>query len=260
MKNKLALFATPLVMLATTGTAVANMNMDCCPSFYLGADAQLRHMPFQKDFGGNILKKNYPQGNFFAGFKFNNCIGIEAGYEVTKKKSGNKLHAPSDFIFGTTIEPLNPPDLVAISERSRASSRIHGWNLNLVGFLPVWCEEYNLSLLGSVGLAQLKLKTRHTRTTTETVTVFDDTETAIGTANEVFIGNRAYNKRKVVLRLGAGIQHMLTECFGLRVLVNWENTNKLRTQGRNLENGLTVSSVARLKNSFNYGLGVFTTF
>ncbi len=262
MKKKLALFGSPLLMLVTSGAAVANMNfMDCCPSFYAGADAQLRHMPFQKDFGGNILKKNYPQGNFFAGFKLNNCIGIEAGYEVSKKKTGNRVHSPADLIFGTTIEPLDPPFLVGISETSHASTRINGWNLNLVGFMPVWCEEYNLNLIGSVGLAQLRLKTHNRRTTRETVTLYDPiTDAAIGLADEVTVTNAAYNKRKVVLRLGAGVQHMLTECFGVRVLVNWENTAKLRAQGRRPDTGLTLSSVSRLKNSFNYGLGVFTTF
>jgi hypothetical protein len=249
-------------MIATTGTAVANMNvMDCCPSFYVGADAQVRHMPFQKDFGGNVLKKNYPQGNFFAGFKFNDCIGIEAGYEVSKKKSGNRVHAPTDSVFGTSTEPLDPPFLVGISETSHAHSKIQGWNLNLVGFLPVWCEEYHLSLLGSVGLAQLKHKTRNRLTTTETVTIFDaETDEPIGVRNDVFIGNTNYNKRKVVLRLSGGIQHMLTDCFGIRALVNWENTSKLHAQGRSVERRVRVDSIARAKNSFIYGLGVFTVF
>lgn len=261
MKKKLALLASPLVLLFTTDTVVANMSfMDCCPSFYAGADAQARYMPFQKDFGGNILNKNYPQGNFFAGFKLNNCIGIEAGYEVSKKKSGTRIHAPTDLVFGTTVEPLDPPAIVGIRDISRASSKIYGWNLNLVGFLPVWCEEYNVSLIGSVGLAYLKMKVSNRRSNTITTTVFDPVDQRIGLEDIQDFTHRKYNKSKTVLRLSGGIQHMLSECFGLRLMVNWENTSKLRARGRDVETNLLGQSIARAKNSFNYGLGIFTAF
>lgn len=262
MKKKLALLASPLVLLLS-GTAVANMNfMDCwCPSFYAGADAQARYMPFQKDFGGNILNKNYPQGNFFAGFKLNNCIGIEAGYEVSKKKVGNKIHAPTDLVFGTTVEPVDPPAIVGIRDISHTTSRINGWNLNLVGFLPVCCEEYNLSLIGSVGLTHLKMKVSNRRTNTITASVFDPITGQPSSFEDILdLTNRKYNKTKTVLRLSGGIQHMLCECFGVRVMVNWENTAKLSTRGRDIESNLLQKSIVRAKNSFNYGLGVFTTF
>ncbi len=253
MKKKLALLVTPLVMLAT-GTAVANTNMmGCCLSPYLGVDAQIRHMPFQKDFGGNVLKKNYPQGNFFAGLRLD-YFGLEAGYTVSKKKHGTRNNVNGAPVFGVAPAPLGPLEL-STTQIHRATSRIHGWNFNLMGYLPIFCPENHVELVGGVGISQFKHRAHRTLSATS---VFEGD--VPGTTDiELDVVNTHFNKRKAVLRLTGGIQHMLTDCFGIRALVNWENTAKLRIQGRDDETG-ERGFLARTKNSFNYGLGVFTNF
>ena len=247
-------------MLATAGTAAADM--DLCLTPYVGVDAQIRHMPFQKDFGGNVLKKNYPQGNFFAGLKFNDYVGIEAGYEVSKKKSATKTHNNSDVIFGNRVIQEDPFTTVT-SIKSDASSKIHGWNLNLVGFLPILCDDNSLQLIGSVGLAQLKLKSKNLVTFS---TSSEDLDPSSG--NVIFTPNTtttlsSYQKRKVVLRIGTGVQHMITDCIGIRGLVTWENTSKLNAKPKSSNGAPTIlpaSEKAKTKNSFQYGLGIFTVF
>lgn len=243
VKKQLALLTAPVILLAAAGTAVADMDFGCLTP-YVGVDAQMRHMGYQKQFGGNSLKKNYPQGNFFAGLKFNDCVGVELGYEISTKKSHSRTLPNTDVVFGRTIN-FAPP--FTFTSTSTASSKIHGWNLNLVGYLPVLCEDNSLSLIGSVGVAQLKVRA-HTKIRT---TVFEPGETPVFTD-----ANLHFHKSKAVLRLAGGAQYMMTECIGVRGLVTWENTSKFKMH-RLRE---TARFVAKPKNTFIYGLGVFTQF
>ena len=254
VKKTLALFVPSLLMLAAAGTATADM--DLCLTPYVGVDAQIRHMPFQKDFGGNVLKKNYPQGNFFAGLKFNDYVGIEAGYEVSKKKSRSVKHNNSDIVFGKPLEQNEPPFIPSVENISYGTSKIYGWNANLMGFLPIFCEDNSLQLIGSVGIAQLKIKSKNELKSLETTATLDSiTEEINGSTQNTIIFNMHYKKRKAVLRLSSGIQNMITDCIGIRALVTWENTAKLR-----VTTGTKVFNTEKPKNSFKYGLGIFTSF
>ena len=257
MKKRLGLLASPLIMLSVAGTAMADM--DLCLTPYVGVDAQIRHMPFQKNFGGNVLKKNYPQGNFFAGLKFNQYVGVEFGYEASKKKSRKVTHDNSDIVFGEPLEQVDPPFLLGIDHASHSSSKINGWNANLVGFFPILCEDNSLQLIGSIGVAQLKLKAKNTLSVTE-VTSIDVAGIIPGTETEIHPFNTHFTKKKAVLRLSGGIQNMITDCIGIRALVTWENTAKLKGKGKRIEIGEATFSVVKPKNSFNYSLGIFTSF
>ena len=270
MKKKLALLATPLMMFSLADSAIAGIDcMDLCLTPYVGADAQMRHMGFEKDFGGNALKKNYPQGNFFAGLKFNQYVGVEFGYEASKKKPRSVTHNNSDIVFGSPLQQGEPTDL-GFDDTSHSSSKINGWNTNLVGFLPIFCEDNSLQLIGSVGVAQLKIRSKNSLKNVLVITTFDpNTGEPNGTQSITTIGNRDFTKRKAVLRISSGIQNMITDCIGIRALVTWENTAKLKAHGKLIsltENGTsialseTIRRISKPKNSFNYGLGIFTSF
>ena len=262
MKKKLALLATPLMMFSLADSAIAGIDcMDLCLTPYVGADAQIRHMGFKKDFGGNALKKNYPQGNFFAGLKFNPYVGIEFGYEASKKKSRKVKHNNSDIVFGAPLEQVEPGDL-SVDNTSHSSSKTDGWNANLVGFFPIICEDNSLQLIGSIGMAQLKIKSKNSLDKVLVTTTFDPiTDEPTGTEALAEINNRAFTKRKAVLRISSGIQNMITDCIGIRALVMWENTTKLKAHGKLISSGEeTTQRITKPKNSFNYGLGIFTYF
>lgn len=244
MKKELTLLSTPLIMLAAAGSA--NAGMSFCLTPYAGVDAQVRHMSFQKKFGGNVLKKNYPEGNFFAGLKFNDYIGIEAGYEVSKKKSRANPLNNTDIVLGAGL--INDP---LVTYKNSASTKIHGWNLNLSGYLPIFCEDNSLNLIGSVGLAQLKLRIRERLT----LTIQEPGETPVSFERNVHL--LKHNKHKAVLRLAGGAQYMITDCVGVRGLVTFENTSKLKTPGISSTHSALI---AKPKNTFIYGLGIFTSF
>ncbi len=260
-----ATFAKPILFTVTLfmSTHVLGSEWwDCCCGLdaYAGIDAQMRHMPFQKNFGGNILKRRYPEGNVFAGMKFNDYVGIEAGYEFSKKQHSTKTHQVGEVVFGLPIPPPEP-ELSSITYVSRASSKVNGFNLNLIGFLPILCEEYHTQLIGSVGIATLKTRIRNALTTTSVELI----ETILNPSGVPFTtvkpDNSLYKKRKTLFRMTAGIQYM-TNCFiGIRGLVTWENTAQLKTRGKEIETGqISVGDFAKPKKSLVYGLGVFRHF
>lgn len=251
-----------LLFIFTTLTAthiLASEQACCCwLDAYAGIDAQLRHMPFQKHFGGNVLKHRYPQGNVFAGVKFNEYVGVEAGYEFSKKQRSTKTHPVGDVVFGQPITPAEiSPFSITNTSKSRASSKIRGFNLNLVGYLPILCIEYNTQLIGSIGLAALKSRSRNTLTRTEVDQIFFDPITGDpidGTETNITSTTTSFKKHKTVFKFSAGIQKMLTPCIGVRALVSRENSSKIKARGsRN-------TSIAKLKHSSIYGVGVFTAF
>lgn len=246
MKKPWTLLAAPLVMCAVSNNAFAGL--DCCFTPYVGADAQIRHMEFKRNLGGNALKKNYPQGNFFAGLKLNECVGVELGYTIAGKKSRTVKHNNSDIVFGLPLE--QPTPLVpAINSVTHNASKVDGWNLNLVGFYPILCEDNSLQLIGSIGVTQLKIRTKNiTEATFVSSTVVTETD------------HIHFKKRKAVLRLSGGVQNMLTDCIGIRALVTWENSAKLSVHGKDINTAQVTRFIAKPENSFSYGLGVFTVF
>lgn len=257
-KKKLGLWVSPLIMLTAAGTAMADI--DFCFAPYAGVDAQIRHLDFKKNFGGNALKKNYPQGNFFAGFKFHEYVGLEFGYTVSEKKTAHVRHDNADIVFGAPLAQPRPL-IPSVGSSSHSSAKIKGWNANVVGFFPILCEDDSLQLLGSIGVAQLKVKIKHTLTTTfnaidgtQDIDIID-TDLLNSTPNKKF-----HKKYKPLLRISGGIQNMLTNCIGVRALVTWENTAKLKTAGRDVASGVTTLTMIKPKSSVNYGLGIFWSF
>lgn len=255
-------YATQLAIISLASTAMMQTahaaDWDCCYSLdaYAGVDAQMRRMHFQKNFGGNILKHRYPEGNIFAGVKFNDYVGIEAGYEFSKKQHSTKVHQVGDVVFGVPIPPVRP-GFLSITNASRASSKLTGFNLNLMGFLPIFCKEYNTQLIGSVGFVNLKSRTRNIITERDTFEIFNPDLEII---TETVTFNSQYKKHKTILKYSAGIQWMATNCLGIRGLVTRENTAKLRARGRDIQTGQILQEIAKLKNASIYSFGVFTTF
>jgi hypothetical protein len=244
-------------------TATAN----CIPlaNPYIGMDAQVRHIKFKHNFGQNILKYRYPQGNFFGGFMLNSHLGIEGGYQFSKKQYTSRIDKPNDIILGFPLTDFAYSPYRTDDNRSNAYSKINGWNLNLIGTLPIPHTESNFQLIGSIGASHLQLKAKNTLTHTRTI-VFPMLDAPIV---DTYVHPVHFKKRKTVLRLSGGFQYKTTDSIGFRVLLGWENTAKLeaKAQTRSVAK-YTVYSARRLralsrakpKNSIHYGVGIFFVF
>ncbi len=201
---------------------------------YVGADAKWNQMKFKNSAGGNVIAKNYPQGNLFAGLKFNEWVGVELGFENTAKKNRNVTLPGGANFFGVELPPGGSDFHVS------TKTKIDGFNANVVGFYPIM-EECSLSLFGSLGLARLKLKTRASFT--------------VGSDPEVTMRN--FVKRTLVPRATVGIQKMLNECIGVRAMLTWEKTSAFKTiYVKETESATFI----RPKDSASVGLGIFYNF
>ena len=213
---------------------MATQDFVSCEDFapYVGVDAKWNSMRFKKTAGDNLIQKNYPQGNLFGGVKFNDYFGLELGYESTTRRNKTATAAVGDNFFGDIVDPPEPVNY------SKTKTKISGFHLNVVGFYPI-CEEYCLSLFGSLGLAQLKLKSH--------------LDFSVPT-NPRVVG-LDFSKQKLVPRATLGIQHMLCENIGVRAMFGWERTSAFKNV--KAKNSTLFMSP---KDSVSIGLGVFYNF
>lgn len=238
MKKKLALLAAPIAMLAASTAMAANF---CGVTPYVGADAELRHMNFQRDFGRNLFTHNYPQGNLYAGVQINEYLAVEGGYETTEIKHRTNTLRTGDTVTGILIDE---PDTSLVIN---STGQVKGLHANLIGLLPI-CDLYRLKLIGMVGYARLQANFVRT-----SISLTDPTGTFLLNASEQ---TRTYKARKSILRLGAGLQHMINCNWGVRAMLKWEDTKRFKIAGE----GGDVPSSIRARNSFIYSIGTFYTF
>lgn len=246
------------ISLMSTQTLASEFNF--CLEPYIGMDAQARRMPFKKNFGDNVFQHRfYPEINMFAGLKFNDYLGFEAGYELSKHQKNTKRVLPGQIVFGAPI-PSPDPRFNDVTNTNRTCSKLNGFNINLMGFLPIFCEEYNTQLIGSVGIASLNIKTRNTVTEigSQTITLLNPTE--IVPVQRIEANTSHYKSRKWTFRASTGIQYLTPYWLGIRALITWENTNKFKRQGTDFGTGLAMNEYAKLKNSLIYRIGAYIPF
>lgn len=201
---------------------------------YIGADIQIRKMPFKQEFGDDLFKKKSMQGNFYLGFKVNENFGFEIGHQVADKKDRNTV---------TSAAPrLGKVQNILPGFKETGTRQIKGWNLSLVSFLPL-STEYKISAIGMVGLSSLEVRLK-------------DVVVLPGVALNLHRETK-FKQRKSVLRLGGGVQKMFSDSFGVRTTVVWENTSRFNNVTQNYA-GNTYT--AKLKDSWTYGIGAFVMF
>lgn len=216
-------FVAPKILAAT--------ERECAP--YIGGDVQIRKMPFKQGFGDDLFKKESIQGNFYLGFKVNKYFGFEIGHQVANKK---------DRDVPSAVTRLGQAGgLAAASETG--TRQIKGWNLNVIGFLPI-SNEYQMSMIGIAGLSSLEVRLKYAGSN------------PIG-GGGAFREQIKFKQRKNVLRLGGGVQKMFSDSFGIRTTVVWENTSRFNNITQNYT-GRTYT--AKLKDSWTYGIGAFIMF
>lgn len=204
---------------------------------YIGVNAKWRHVKWEKTRGDDVFNKNLPEGDVYAGIQFCDYLAIEGGYEATSRVSRNVVATTQFLTFPLTLPP----------ESFTTKVQLKGWHADIVGLIPVWDD--CLSILGSLGMASLKAY-HQIYETADSVGPFPD--------DLIASSLRTFKKHKSVLKWGVGLQQMLTNCAGVRLMYNWEQTSKFR----NLRPQGFPNSVLRVSmgNSQGVGLGVFILF
>lgn len=211
---------------------------------YIGLDAQWRYMDFQKGFGQNLVKPNYPQGNIYLGIKFNPYVGIDAGYERTISKTRRTTLLGGDTWFKKIIDDTFPNRFNIFD----TTTKIKGPHINIIGFLPI---NDHLELIGSIGIARLKIQITNVQSMMANITLVPP-------------DSFEFVKSKWISRINLGAQYKLTDQFGIRATGGWESTAGMKDitlTSSTLPPLLTPEGlVAKLKNSINFGFGLFYNF
>lgn len=211
---------------------------ETCLRPYVGLDGQLRTLQYGSNNGGNIFAKNFPQINGYVGLAFNECFAVELGYEYAFKQKRTVRLGPGDNFFGANI----PEGDFLVNSSSANIQGVHG---SLVGRYPIWdCP--NIKLLATIGMTYLR--------TNLSMTAVED---SFGTLEPI---TDRFNQSKLVARLGGGLEHMITDCIGVRGLIVWEDTSQFKRIRASTEGGGTFNGVAGLRSSLNYSLGLFMIF
>lgn len=196
---------------------------------YSGADLQSRHMHFRRGYSDNLVKDHYLQSNAYVGFRLHEWVGLEMGYQHAYQAASKTLFDGKDFF---SVE--SPADY-----NTKVRTKIAGPHMNVVGFLPIPAAPCDLTLIGSVGLARLKLNID----------------------GGVFVDASEFNpssfiKRAWIPQASLGIQHMINTHFGIRGMLGWEKTSRFS----NVPEFSKPHLSANLKNSTISSLGVFYKF
>lgn len=173
---------------------------DCEPQFYVGGQAIASRLDFSSEDKSPVIKKiakslrkTRAGAGAFVGARFNENVGLEAGYEfLGKGKSTTSNAIFSNVIFKT------------IKMRENSSNAY----VDVMGYLPV---DASTDLIGSVGAGYLNTKLKATVTDTDA-------------AGKSFSAKTT--RHMVGPRVGVGAQYKVTDNIGARVMVNYQHGKK----------------------------------
>lgn len=225
---------------------------------YAGAETSIRKMRFKNNFGNNIFQDPlYTELNFFVGYKINKYFGMEVGYSLSETKINSKNAKNGLFLFGNPLIYSNS-ELDKITNLIHSRSKIEGSNINLMGFFPI-ASEKNINLIGSVGMGYLKSNTMCNITEIGEKNIVLDDGLTVPVQKTAFTES-IYKNSVITIRASTGIQYITKHNFGIRALVGWENTHKVKIQGKDRITGNKVSEHAKFKDSITYRIGFFVPF
>jgi opacity protein-like surface antigen len=206
---------------------------------YIGIDSQINRIRFKEGYGNNLLHKNYPQGNLYAALKFNDCVGVEAGFELTETLSRETRIYAGELAIGTPINTVVAP----VDFKSKIN--IKGPHIDLVGFYS-FGENIPIQLLGSIGVSFFK-GTAERRTL------------QFGNPPQKSMTNRTLSSHKSALRIMGGLKYNHSCNIGFRTTVSFIKTgNMIIYSNDGLSPKFPIS--IKLRDSFIYSIGIFYEF
>ena len=241
MKRLLIISLSILALFLNTFTNPCFANFSdymSCVQPYFGGDAGIRHVNYGGG-GDKLFKTNLPQAQIYAGLRFNDFVGVEAGYKFSVLKSQFVTLTAGDLVLGPPV--AFPPEYYI------AKSEFKGWFGSLVGYIPCPCC---IDIIGSIGF--IRLKTYHY----QALLVDQDGEPNV--PHNFLNTGRSFKTDKTLLTLGLGIQYIYCDTVGLRFKIDWENTSQINNVKpiERPNSAFTLTS----RNSLSYNIGIFFPF
>jgi len=199
---------------------------------YLGVDYKYRSMKGRSAANYNlrqVLSKTYSSAEIYFMHRFYNNVGINLGYEQSKKENKRHTFSANELYLGDT---QNAGDQIFTHARIKAG------HLDVVGFYEV---SNKVDAIGQLGLAIMQVAI-----TGNTI------------ANNVTASIVASRNYRVIPRIGLGMQYFPIKHLGVRATLNWEGTNMYRIYMTD-EDGVR-RSVKPYKQSWSAAIGLVGRF
>lgn len=227
---------------------------------YTGLEAKIRKMDFKKNFGKNVFEDSKCESlNAFVGFKLNKYFGIEYGYELSDNKIQARYIKNGKCIDEYGFSFLEKPqEFDSLNNFFNSRSKVSGFNIDLMGFFPI-NDSRHLNMICSAGLGYLKSEIKYDlfEIAEKNITLHDGYNIPL----QRFAHTRSkYKARTAIIRISYGIQYTASSGFGVRALAGWENTHKIKMQGKDRDTGKKVNEYAKFKDSITYRIGFFVPF
>ncbi|HXH54605.1 MAG TPA: hypothetical protein VNK03_02545 [Gammaproteobacteria bacterium] len=244
-------FLLLLVMVIFSGISCASCspveieNRNNCNNYdtYMGVNFK-QHWIKPRSGWNNLFVKEQPGFNVYFGWRFHPNFGAEFGYEWTDNK-------PKAFTVqnGSTLLGISNNSGAPVTLTSKVRFKTGAADLNAFIPLcatPLWEDVIPEGII-SLGIAGTKANMK----------IFSDASTAATTAfSNQFTTIKG--RSKAVYRAGVGLQTLVIESFGVRVLWRVESTSLLR--GRNSMVTSNSGTRAIFKNASTLAAGLFFKF
>lgn len=208
--------------------------------FYLGLEGQVRNMGCKKGFGDLIVRKNHPQANAYLGYKFNENIAIELGYESTETKIKDSCIEEGESVNGVPLPAIISPAIF------KTQIKVRGPHIDLVLSKKI-SDRYPVSILGSIGISSVTINCRRN---------------LHSISNPPIPGNtRDMRKQSAALRAMGGLQYEFDNGIGVRASLSFVNTGKMvvKVRDRTARKMAVVPKVLP-RDSFSFGVGIVIPF
>lgn len=212
-------------------------------------------------YGGFNYKQNWikPKGDWkqlfvgappgfdvYLGWRFVPYFGVELGYEWTTNKPKTIIIPNNGSFFGVVN---NTGQDLSLTGRLRFKTG----HVDLNAFIPFRFDEITPEGIVSLGVAGMKSGIR--------ITTANGTDNSVvGTATDTFTPSftTIEGRSHAVFRVGLGLQTLVFEKVGVRILWRFENTSVLRARNSTI----TYSPATRdmFHNSQSLALGLFLKF
>lgn len=207
---------------------------------FVGADFEYSIIKANNDWR-QIISRTYPGGNGFVGVRFSDYIGFELGYEWTGNKEKSHVYVPGEIFFAL-------PSSVLVGTTIHTKMHVNGWHVDLLGYIPL---DHCIDLFLTAGVGTAKARISADATFSGVLSPLNFAFASLDSRGRTF------------LRLGGGIQWMVTDMTGVRFLIRWRNTNRLSIRGNSALDTLIVNNLISrqfYQDSVTAAAGVFFRF
>lgn len=238
-----AMLATAVTLVSPSPAAAKQQAMTNDYKPYFGVFTRMNRFTWERGFGNNLFRRDVPQGEIFLGTQYGQYLSFDVGYQTSATKRKLATLGGTDEFLGLRVASISDPPLSALSFVQTKGPYTHvNAILPLTEIFPSLGS--NIGVLGQVGIVNLQI-THRVHLIKDAVDNFDIT-----------FFNRFYKNRKVIPRLGLGVQYQPSkQTWGFRFMANWENTKRLGQLY--IENNNRFRGIVKMKNAYSYGVGIF---